>query len=358
MREAAPTTAPVSPGGYARYGAAVPESVAGDPDADLGAGLGPAAEQLVRIAAGRVVHPSGEALVVTVSGEVDVLTVGRLRAAVAAGFDELPDGATLVIDLTAVTFLGLGGSAGPGRRHPRWPATVRAAAHRGRSLSSGHPSHRAGWARRPARAVPHRCPGHACLVLIPTLGLVVVDQVAGRRGDRNNCAPMPTMGNDDTLRPGTSSSDRRSGYREASRQPLRLQLPADPVAPSVVRHRVRHWLTASSWPAGQLEDLVLAISEAVSNAVEHAYLFDHPCPAMVDIDGEVQAAPAGRRRVTVIVRDHGRWRPPPIHDENRRRGIPLMRACMDTVTIGQPEDHRAGTSVVLRSRAVPSLLRC
>ncbi len=168
---------------------------------------------------------------------------------------------------------------------------------------------------------------------------------------------MPTTGDDDALRPGTSTSDRRPGYREAPRQPLCLQLPADPVAPSVARHRLRRWLTASSWPAGQLEDLVLAISEAVSNAVEHAYLCDHPYPAMVDIDGEVEAAPAGRRRVTVIVRDHGRWRPPPIHDENRRRGIPLMRACVDTVTIGQPEDNQAGTSVVLRSRAVPSLLR-
>jgi anti-sigma regulatory factor (Ser/Thr protein kinase) len=168
---------------------------------------------------------------------------------------------------------------------------------------------------------------------------------------------MPTTGNDDTLRPATSPSERRRGYRTASRQPLRLQLPADPVAPSVARHRLRHWLTALSWPAGQLEDIVLAISEAVSNAVEHAYLFDHRTPAVVDIVGEVEAAPEGHRRVTVIVRDHGRWRPPPTDDENRRRGIPLMRACVDTVTIGQPEDNRVGTSVVLRSRAVPPLLR-
>jgi hypothetical protein len=34
-----------------------------------------------------------------------------------------------------------------------------------------------------------------------------------------------------------------------------------------------------------------------------------------------------------------------------------MRACVDTVTIGQPQDNGAGTSIVLRSRAVPSLLR-
>lgn len=61
---------------------------------------------MVRIDTGRVVHAGGEALVVRVAGEIDVLTVDRFRAAVAAGFDQLPDGATLVIDLTDVTFLG------------------------------------------------------------------------------------------------------------------------------------------------------------------------------------------------------------------------------------------------------------
>jgi hypothetical protein len=34
-----------------------------------------------------------------------------------------------------------------------------------------------------------------------------------------------------------------------------------------------------------------------------------------------------------------------------------MRACADTVTIGQPDDDRVGTAVVLRSRAVPALLQ-
>lgn len=167
---------------------------------------------------------------------------------------------------------------------------------------------------------------------------------------------MPTTGNDDTLRPATSPSERRRGYRATPRQPLRLQLPADPIAPSVARNRLRHWLTASFWPAGQLEDIVLAVSEAVSNAVEHAYL-DHQGPEVVEINGEVEVAPGGHRRVTVVVRDHGRWRPPPIDDENRRRGIPLMRACVETITIGAPDDNRTGTSVVLRSRAVPTLLQ-
>ena len=42
---------------------------------------------------------------VAVAGEIDLVTVDRLRAAVAAGFAELRDGEILVIDLTEVTFL-------------------------------------------------------------------------------------------------------------------------------------------------------------------------------------------------------------------------------------------------------------
>ena len=81
------------------------EAAGGGADSDLGGGLGPADEQLVRIETARIAHAKGEALVVTVAGEIDLYTVDRLRAAVAAGFDQLHDGEVLVIDLTEVTFL-------------------------------------------------------------------------------------------------------------------------------------------------------------------------------------------------------------------------------------------------------------
>jgi anti-sigma regulatory factor (Ser/Thr protein kinase) len=167
----------------------------------------------------------------------------------------------------------------------------------------------------------------------------------------------PTDNPEETVRPAASPSGRSASEHPAhrappsrSRRPLRLELPADPIAPSVARNRVSHWLTTLRWPGGQREDIVLAVSEAVSNAVEHAYL-DQPS-GLVEIRGGVETTLGGQRRVTVIVRDHGRWRPVPVHDENRRRGIPLMRACMDSVTIGQPLDDQVGTWVVLRSRAV------
>ena len=167
------------------------------------------------------------------------------------------------------------------------------------------------------------------------------------------------MMNPEDLLPAAGSPDEphrgeRFGDRPASRQPrelLHLALPADTVSISVARAGLRRWLVGWSWPEDQLDDIVLAVNEAVANAVEHAYP-DQPS-AMVDIRGAIQQTPPAQRRVTIIVRDHGRWRPPPLDDEHRRRGIPIMQGCMDSVTIGQPDNDSVGTWVVLRSKAVP-----
>ncbi|MBV9058086.1 MAG: ATP-binding protein [Pseudonocardiales bacterium] len=163
---------------------------------------------------------------------------------------------------------------------------------------------------------------------------------------------------EDTLPPTPSSpavSPQPSSHRRfpQARRPLRLVLPADPMTASVARQRVREWLLAWCWPTDHLDDIVLAVSEAVTNAIDHAYT-DQP-PGMIDLSAGIEQTPDGQHRVMMIVRDHGRWRPPPSDHQNRRRGIPLMQALMDTVTIGQPPDDPAGTWVVLRSKTIPVL---
>lgn len=167
---------------------------------------------------------------------------------------------------------------------------------------------------------------------------------------------MPPTGNHDDTRHETARVERAKPPLERDpRRPVRLalqvKLPADSVAPSVARDQLRRWLAELSWPPGQTQDIVLAVSEAVSNAAEHAYLGQQP--GMVEVHGEVEPVAGGQRRVIVRVRDYGRWRPVPKDSENRRRGIPLMRACVDTVIIDQPDSEEGGTRVVLRSRAVP-----
>jgi anti-sigma B factor antagonist len=82
---------------------------------DVVADLGPVGDQLVRIktgvvvrAVGRIPSPrqaAGRVLVVTVAGEIDLVTVDEVRTAFAAGLDQLGDGEILIIDLTGVTLL-------------------------------------------------------------------------------------------------------------------------------------------------------------------------------------------------------------------------------------------------------------
>ena len=129
---------------------------------------------------------------------------------------------------------------------------------------------------------------------------------------------------------------------------LRVSLPALPASESLVRDRVRRWLRGLHWPTGQLGDVLLATSEAVSNSIEHAYR--SRVPGLVEVEGWLRAVANGYRRVELTVRDYGSWRPVPVYEENRRRGIPLMRACMDEVSI-EGTDH--GTEIKLRSRPVP-----
>jgi hypothetical protein len=89
----------------------------------------------------------------------------------------------------------------------------------------------------------------------------------------------PTDSHEDTVPPARmpARSEKRLPGGDAvnsgeSRRLLRLALPADPIVISVARQQVHRWLVGLSWPSGQLDDIVLAVSEAVSNAIEYAYL--------------------------------------------------------------------------------------
>jgi anti-sigma regulatory factor (Ser/Thr protein kinase) len=91
----------------------------------------------------------------------------------------------------------------------------------------------------------------------------------------------------------------------------------------------------------QAHDLLLAVGEAVSNAIEHARNPTRPC-----IDLTVEVAGGG---VTVVVRDYGEWRPGP-SGQHRGRGLAMLSALADaTVTSG-----RSGTTVTIRGPAPES----
>jgi serine/threonine-protein kinase RsbW len=148
---------------------------------------------------------------------------------------------------------------------------------------------------------------------------------------------------------GRTSRGSRPLRRGAGSDPrgLLVTLPALPETSALIRERVRAWLDSLSWPADEREDVIAATSEAVENVIDHAYLPSEP--GDVEVDGRVEEASAGTRRVLLTVTDSGRWRRRAVLPDNRGRGFTIMRACMADVRV-QPGER--GTRVELRSRPV------
>jgi anti-sigma regulatory factor (Ser/Thr protein kinase) len=134
---------------------------------------------------------------------------------------------------------------------------------------------------------------------------------------------------------------------------LELALRAEWVAASVVRQRVEGWLLSLRWPPAQIDELVLSVSEAVSNSIEHGYLVppdvvDHP--GIVHVRGRVVVERDGYRRAEFTVRDEGAWREPVGGASSRGHGMLIMRTCTDRFTVDHGPD---GTTVVLVGRPTP-----
>jgi len=124
-----------------------------------------------------------------------------------------------------------------------------------------------------------------------------------------------------------------------------IRFPADPVQVALFRHGLDRWLQGLEWPDEHRVDALLAINEACTNVVRHAYPVGFP--GDVEVTGRLVLEPE-RRRLAITVRDRGRWHPAP---EGRGFGLRTMRACMHRVVIRHDDE---GTAVTLISNAVPT----
>jgi serine/threonine-protein kinase RsbW len=136
----------------------------------------------------------------------------------------------------------------------------------------------------------------------------------------DGCAEAPVRAPPPAL--STGMPDWTADQAPDVRAPLTITAPADGSTASWARHEFNAWL-AIDVPAGELfDDLVLAVYEALANAVDHAYL---------DTDtGPVQLlARRSRTALHVTVTDRGTWRTPASPTTAaptiRGRGLPLIR---------------------------------
>jgi serine phosphatase RsbU (regulator of sigma subunit)/anti-sigma regulatory factor (Ser/Thr protein kinase) len=118
---------------------------------------------------------------------------------------------------------------------------------------------------------------------------------------------------------------------------LEMTLPARPDVLGGLRKTVGRWLQAAGADEDERFDITLSISEAANNAIEHAY-------GAREDTFSVHCEQEGRK-ITVTVRDFGRWRTtsPP----GGGRGLQIMRALLDSVEIGS---EGTGTVVTMTKR--------
>ncbi|BBZ41969.1 SpoIIE family protein phosphatase [Mycobacterium conspicuum] len=117
--------------------------------------------------------------------------------------------------------------------------------------------------------------------------------------------------------------------------PLRIESEASADKLSGIRRRLSRWLRAADVPDELAADIVLVISEACTNSVEHAYRGQSAGTMLIEVEaleGEVRAR----------VGDWGSWKPPPAQPRNGGRGLPLIKAISSAVELDCTED---GTTV-------------
>lgn len=111
---------------------------------------------------------------------------------------------------------------------------------------------------------------------------------------------------------------------------LELELPARAENIAIVRHAFG--ALGDAYDVGEqiLSDIRLAVTEACTNVVVHAYPDSGEGPL------QVQAKLSGRS-LTVIVRDHGRGITPRADSPGLGLGLPLIASLADTVRLGHNE---------------------
>jgi anti-sigma regulatory factor (Ser/Thr protein kinase) len=118
---------------------------------------------------------------------------------------------------------------------------------------------------------------------------------------------------------------------------LQLRLHARPEFAFLLRERVRMWLEEGGAEQSEVFEVLLAVTEAFANAVEHPR---DRRSRLVDVEGVISD-----HSVTVSIRDYGTWEDEPRRKENGGLGLVMMEHLMDAVRV---ECFEGGTTVTMR----------
>jgi anti-sigma regulatory factor (Ser/Thr protein kinase) len=123
-----------------------------------------------------------------------------------------------------------------------------------------------------------------------------------------------------------------------------LRVPALPESVAVARQALAGLCEALAVEPKVLADVKLAVTEACTNCVVHAYGNSDEAPR--DRFFEVEAHP-DNAELMVLVRDFGRGISPRAESPGLGLGLPLIAALSKTVEIRGGSDGRSGTEVMM-----------
>ncbi|HEX2588635.1 MAG TPA: ATP-binding protein [Gaiellales bacterium] len=121
---------------------------------------------------------------------------------------------------------------------------------------------------------------------------------------------------------------------------LELSVPARAENIPLVRHAVAGFLDGHSVGGDQASDMLLAVTEACTNVVQHAYRDEAVADAEIEVWAELADAV-----VTITVRDQGGGFAPRVDSPGLGLGLPVIAALTTTVEI-RPSPP-SGTEVVM-----------
>lgn len=122
---------------------------------------------------------------------------------------------------------------------------------------------------------------------------------------------------------------------------LMLKLPARAENVAVVRHAFGGLAEVLSVHEQTLADIKLAVTEACTNVVIHAY------EDGVEGDFEVDASIDGQR-LTVVIRDHGRGIVPRPDSPGLGLGLPLIATLAETLELGRDDAEHTEVRMTFR----------
>ena len=129
------------------------------------------------------------------------------------------------------------------------------------------------------------------------------------------------------------------------RSDIRLTLPARPENVAVVRHVLGALAESLGLPRAVTEDMRLAVTEACTNVVRHAYTGDEG-----SIDVVVRST---RAELEVIVSDTGRGDGPSRDDSGPGLGLGLIAALSDSLEIKHSADTGSRVTMSFRRTSRP-----